>query len=336
MPENFFKLSLTERQETLAIAAAASGRPEHFLEKDAWVVWALYQLFQSPYAEHFVFKGGTSLSKAYHAIDRFSEDIDITYDIRAIAGDLVGDAPNALPANRSQQKRWTDEIRARLKTWVSGAMLPIIQERLAETDKGASAGAEGHSIIISYPALSGGTDYVLSQVKIEFGARSTGEPFEMRAIVADAASFLPDLDFPKCTARTMRAERTFWEKATAAHVYCLQGELGGERFARHWYDLVALDAAGIANRAIADPELAKRVADHKSIFFRENDAKGGVIDYYAAVSGKLRLVPVDEGSNALVADYAKMLKDGLLPKVAMTFDRILERCADIQDRANRQ
>ena len=334
MAEDYFSLSQDDKHEALAVASSQSGRPIHLLEKDVWVVWTLRELFASPFAEHLVFKGGTSLSKAYHAIERFSEDVDITYDIRAIAGDLVANAPDAIPPTRSQQNKWTEEIRKRLDTWTAEKMLPYLQKRLASIDKAAHATAKREKIIIAYRPIATGTGYVGPEVRIDFGARSTGEPFEMRGIVTDAAPFLPDLAFPKCTARTMRAERTFWEKATAAHVYCLQGELGGERFARHWYDLVELDAAGIADRAIADRELAKKVADHKSMFFRENDAKGEVIDYHAAVSGRLRLVPVSETKSTLAADYAKMLEDRLLPAVAMTFDAILQRCADMERRAN--
>lgn len=114
----FFELSADERLESLAHAANTSGRQPHLLEKDIWVVWSLRHLFAAPYAPHLVFKGGTSLSKAYHVIQRFSEDVDLTYDIRAIARDLVGDASTPLPASRSQEKKWSKEIRTRLADWV--------------------------------------------------------------------------------------------------------------------------------------------------------------------------------------------------------------------------
>jgi len=110
----FFKLSASERLEALAHAADASGRPPHLLEKDVWVVWSLRHVFTAPYAPHLVFKGGTSLSKAYGVIQRFSEDVDLTNDIRAIAGDLIGDAGTPLPASKSQEKKWGREIRTRL------------------------------------------------------------------------------------------------------------------------------------------------------------------------------------------------------------------------------
>jgi hypothetical protein len=116
------------------------------LEKDIWVVWGLQHLFSGPYAAHLVFKGGTSLSKAYKVIRRFSEDVDLTYDIRAIAGDLVGDAPSPLPKNRSQENKWTKEIRSRLADWVSGKIVPLLSEELAKHGLPATIKAEGESL----------------------------------------------------------------------------------------------------------------------------------------------------------------------------------------------
>jgi hypothetical protein len=91
MADSFLQLSDADRREVLGVAADRSGRPAHLLEKDVWVVWALATLYGSPLGEHLVFKGGTSLSKAYGVIRRFSEDVDLTYDIRALAPNIVGD-----------------------------------------------------------------------------------------------------------------------------------------------------------------------------------------------------------------------------------------------------
>jgi predicted nucleotidyltransferase component of viral defense system len=91
MSDLFLKLPAGDRREALGVAAASSGRPLHLLDKDVWLVWILEVLFQAPFATHLVFKGGSSLSKAYQIISRFSEDVDLTYDIRALAPDLVGE-----------------------------------------------------------------------------------------------------------------------------------------------------------------------------------------------------------------------------------------------------
>src|SRR5262245_1501858 len=130
----FFQLSNAERLEALNAAANTSGRLPHLLEKDIWVVWSLRHLFAGPYAGHLVFKGGTSLSKAYGVIRRFSEDVDLTYDIRAIARDLVGDNGEALPKTRSEEKRGSSEVRKRLPDWVARTAQPTIAEALARAE----------------------------------------------------------------------------------------------------------------------------------------------------------------------------------------------------------
>ncbi len=331
----FFQFSTAERLEALNTAANTSGIPPHLLEKDIWVVWSLQHLFTGPYAQHLVFKGGTSLSKAYGVIRRFSEDVDLTYDIRAIASDLIGCTGSPLPTTKSQEKKWGKEIRARLSSWVDAEIAPRLKQALLQQGLPATVRAEGDKVFIDYEPLATGTGYVPSSVMLEFGARSTGEPSELRAIRCDAADHLQGVEFPTATPQVMRAERTFWEKATAIHVFCAQGEFrGGDRFARHWHDVTRLDAAGFAEAAIADKALAQAVADHKSVFFAEKNTQGDVIDYHVAVSGRLQLVPDDGALAKLAADYQHMVDDGLFLDDAEPFESLLERCKTIQQKAN--
>ena len=146
---------------------------------------------------------------------------------------------------------------------------------------------------------------------------------------------LQGIEFPTATPQVMRAERTFWEKATAIHVFCAQGEFrGGERYARHWHDVTRLDAAGFADAAIADIGLARAVADHKSVFFAEKNTRGGIIDYHSAVSGSLQLVPDDGALAKLETDYQHMVNDGLFLDDVELFETLLERCRAIQGKAN--
>lgn len=131
----------------------------------------------------------------------------------------------------------------------------------------------------------------------------------------------------------MAAERTFWEKATAAHVYCAQGRLRGDRFSRHWHDLARLDDAGFAETAIADRAVAVAVVRHKAMLFRET-ANGEEIDYGRAISGGLRLKPEEASLEALGDDYRRMVEDGLLEADAEPFEALMETCADLARRAN--
>ncbi len=334
MADHFLRLAGDDRREILEVAATRSGRPPHLLEKDIWVVWALAALFESELGEHLVFKGGTSLSKAYGAIRRFSEDVDLTYDIRALAPDLVGTTGEALPTTRGEERRWTTAVRHRLPMWVSERALPVIADRLAADGVAAAATAEDEKIFVSYEPLTAGSGYVAPRVMLEFGARSTGEPNALHDVACDAAGLIEGIVFPSAQPRVMSAERTFWEKATAVHVFCAQGRLRGERFARHWHDLVRLDEAGYANAAIADRELAAAVARHKGMFFAEKAADRSMIDYAAAVSGGLRLVPDGPASEALAEDYGRMVEDGLLLDDAEPFEDLMGRCQSIATRAN--
>ncbi len=320
----------------LAVAADASGRPIHLLEKDVWVVWTLQELFGSVHGKHMVFKGGTSLSKGYGVIRRFSEDVDLTYDIREIAGDLIGESGSILPPSKNQGNRWSKEIRERrLPKLVSESIAPLLAESLRTRGLTAKLSADGEKLFLEYEALVQGYGYVKPTVTLEFGARSTGEPNELRDVVCDAAGYLPAVTFPVAKPRVMLPQRTFWEKATAIHVFYHQGEFrGGKGFARHWYDLTRLDATGYAASAIANKDLANDVADHKTAFFLEKDKAGVVIDYHQAVNGGLQLIPSDEALEALTKDYKGMVNDGLLLDEATPFEKLMENCKAIQDRAN--
>ncbi|MDA9538786.1 hypothetical protein ACM41_21990 [Bradyrhizobium sp. CCBAU 21362] len=333
MDESYFALSAEDRLSALQVAATQSGRAIHLLEKDVMVVWAIDGLFSSGIGEHLVFKGGTSLSKAYGVIDRFSEDIDVTYDVRQIIPELAkGEMP--LPKNTSQAAKWRDAIDAKLATWVNDVALPILQKHAEKTGAQVTLRVEGTDLFVDYDPLASGYGYVPPIVKIEFGARSTGEPAETKDIVCDAAEHVAGVVFPTAKPRVMLPKRTFWEKATAVHVFSQQS-IKDEHISRHWHDLVRLDDAGYADEALADRQLAKDVAEFKSKFFRAKDRNGNPIDYMAAVSGKLQLVPTDpETLKALAADYKKMADDGILLDEDEDFETLLDRCRDLEKRAN--
>ena len=328
-------LSADDRRDALRVAEGTSPHRAFLLEKDIWVVATLRALFDAPFGGDLAFKGGTSLSKAYRAIRRFSEDIDITYDIRAFAPDLVADAGDeALPPTRSQERRWTRAIRTRLDKWVRDEAAPSVETTLRCHGFEPQVRTEAERLCIVYAPLFADYAFVRPEVTVEFGARSTGEPRAFRTVECDAAPFLPGVLFPRARPSVMLAERTFWEKATAIHVFCLRERSRGERLSRHWHDLARLDDAGIAGRALVDRGIARSVARHKAMFFREKDATGNEIDYHAAVGGGLQLIPSGPALDALDNDYQRMLADGMLLDSNEPFERLMERCASIEARAN--
>lgn len=333
MPDPFLKLSAADRLD--ALATAQDERPDYLLEKDVWVVWPLEAAFASPFAADLAFKGGTSLSKAYGAIRRFSEDVDLTYDVRALAPDFEG-AGDPAAVTDAQAKKWSKVIRQeRLPAWVAEKLAPWLAERVAADGVPAEVVVQGCDIQLVYEAATEPPDYVKTHIKLEFGARDTGEPNLELPVSCYAAPSLPELIFPSAQPRVVRVERTFWEKATAAHVFCLRGAFrGADGFARHWHDLVRLDDAQLAEGAIASRDIAATVAEHKAKYFAEKAADGAPIDYRAAVGGGLQLRPEGDAYAVLEVDYGRMVEAGLLLDDAEAFVDVMARCDDLQARAN--
>ncbi len=162
MAKYFFDLSKKDQREALEYGRAETGRPAHLLEKDVWVVWTLRALFEPPLSADLTFKGGTSLSKVYKIIDRFSEDIDLTYDIRKLIPDLIGEGGD-LPASRSQADRWTQAVRHRLPGWIAQNVQRTLRAALARSGRDCTKPSLRH-----YPYQShGGNDRRSPQVQIQ-------------------------------------------------------------------------------------------------------------------------------------------------------------------------
>jgi hypothetical protein len=334
--EHFFALSTDDQREALEQARAQTARPTHLLEKDVWVVWTLGALFDSALAADLTFEGGTSLSKVYKIIDRFSEDIDLTYDIRKLIPDMVG-SESSLPANRSQAGKWTRAVRDRLPGWIDAAVRPVLEAALVRDQLSAKlevGGVERDKLMLHYPAIKQGTGYVSPVVTLEFGGRATGEPHQVLAVTCDIDGHVEGVTFPTASPLVMSVARTFWEKATAAHVYCAQGRIRSERYARHWHDLAAIGRSSHFAAVIGDRAVAKAVAEHKSYFFIEKDAIGGVVDYSIATAGGLQIVPEGAARDALAEDYSHMLADEVMVGDALPFDELMQACADVADKAN--
>lgn len=332
MADSWFTLSREDRAEVLEVAAAQIGRPAHLLEKDIWVVWTLSAIYESALAEKLTFKGGTSLSKVYKIIDRFSEDIDLTYDIREVVPELLRDG-NPIPVSPSQAKKITDRVRHQLPQWIEGEVVPILISALQRDRVQAKlslAGNEREKLILAYEPIKVGTGYAESKIQLEFGGRATGEPHQRHTISCDMAPAIKEVVFPTAQPLVMAAERTFWEKATAAHVYCRQGRFRGERYSRHWYDLAFMAKSGHAQAAIADRELARSVAEHKSMFFAEKDANKNPIDYKAAISTEIQITPKGRALEALEKDYVAMLEDGLLANNQPSFAEVIQICLELE------
>ena len=173
----FRNLSPDDRRYALRVAQDRGNYRAYLLEKDIWVVATLSVLFEAPFGRHLIFKGGTSLSKVWRAIRRFSEDLDITYDIRGFVPDLVaGAGDEALPPTRSQEKRWTKAIRPLLAKWVRDQAAPLVEEQLVRASFPARVRTESERLFVQYDPLFAPLGSIRPEIVVDFGARSTGEP----------------------------------------------------------------------------------------------------------------------------------------------------------------
>lgn len=189
-------------------------------------------------------------------------------------------------------------------------------------------------MLLHYPAVKQGTGYVAPVVTLEFGGRATGEPHAAMSVTCDIDGHVDSVTFPTASPVVMSVARTFWEKATATHVYCVQGRIRGERYARHWHDLAAIMRSTHFDAVVKDREVAQAVAEHKSHFFSEKDAAGNTIDYFAAVAGALHVAPEGDARDALAADYARMLEDQVMVGDALPFEDLMQACAEVAAKAN--
>ena len=333
MAEPFLSLGVRERADILRTAAADARSSAVILEKDIWVCWVLDTLFSMPDPHPMAFKGGTSLSKVYGVIDRFSEDVDVTLDYRAFED---GFDPFAEGTSRTATKLFSERLRDRVANHIRDIVTPALDyaaRRLgADGRYDIHVGEGGETVRFAYPsAVEAPDSYVASEILLEFGGRNVIDPNERHAIVPDIAALTPDLDFPAATVTVLSPARTFWEKATLIHVACHRRQLANkpDRLSRHWFDLMCLAAHDIGRTAIADRELLADVVRHKKVFFHAGNA-----NYDHCLDGRLRLVPDDDQLSALQSDYDAMRRAYVIGEGAAEFEALIERLRSLETEVN--
>lgn len=328
-------LELPETEQRLYIEQAALQRNVSvvILEKDFWVSWLLAVLFQSRFAGSFVFKGGTSLSKVFGVIERFSEDIDLS---------LAPEFLNLPPAgtSRAQANKWITRAEAACGKAVNEEIRPALESAveavLGQRDTPwfeylTDAGTNSPVLLFHYPSHQPpGFEYLKRSVKMEFGSLTDQQPVGRHPIRPWVAEVLPDAfsDW-SCEVIALELERTFWEKATILHTeyHRPAGKPTPDRFSRHYADTAAMAGQSVVDAAIADDELRERVVAWKGRFFGSSWA-----NYSLAKPGTFRLVPPGARQPALRRDYQAM-RDMYLTE-PMTFDEILSNLNDLEHRIN--
>lgn len=322
-------LAPNERSELFRETAAQMGMVPAIVEKDFWVCWILKKIFSSEQlSPHLVFKGGTSLSKVYGLIERFSEDVDLILDWRLLGYEKQEDPYQDQPSH-NQQDLFNQEFNTRAATYIAKTLCPQL-EKLFNCCQGVHAIVdlqEPQTVNVRYPAAFS-LDYLRPEVQLEIGPLASYVPHNSFTIQPYAADAFPDVfDDPDCPVIAITVERTFWEKATILHQQAHRTGQMPSRYSRHYYDMYKLATSDFKDDALANLSLLEDVVQFKARFYRCPWAR-----YKEARPGTFKLVPKEEHLSSLRRDYSDMAEMifGEIPD----FDKILETLGLLENEIN--
>ena len=324
---DFYTIDKDEKIAIFTEIAAQKGMKPFAVEKDWWVSRTLEIIFQMSIAEHLVFKGGTSLSKAWKLINRFSEDIDLAIDKEFFG--FVGDIG----------KNQRDKLRKTAGAYTTGTFFKDLKQAFeAKGFKGLNfvvvetkeSDKDPRVLEIYYPnVIEANSEYLLPRVQIEVSCRSLREPFTVQSFGALVDEFYADKDFaePFLAVPTVNAERTFLEKVFLLHeeFHRLQDNMRVDRLSRHLYDIYLLTQAGIAANAITDKELYETIVTHRYKFSRV-----GGVDYNLHHPHLLNPIPPQEVIADWESDYAKMKEDMIYEENKPSFEELIKNLDDLK------
>jgi hypothetical protein len=332
-----------DRQELFVSTARRVGITEQSVEKDFWVCWTIDALFHGrrENAPRLLFKGGTSLSKAFGLIRRFSEDIDITVFRQDIGEPVSIEDLEQMSGKKRNAK--LDEIRGACQQYLQEELRPELETLLFQAvgdnrdDRcGVSlddADPDGQTLLVRYPPALAADAYVRSEVRIECGAKSALDPHVSTTIRPYIADELRDLDLRVADVITIQPTRTFWDKVVIVHGlrgwFDNRGELRqeGQRISRHYYDLHAMRETDTGEKALADPQLGAECVRHARMFFNRPP-----FNLDTATPGSFALTPADKMRDALRRDYEAMA--GMIIGSVPAFEDLITSITALEGRLN--
>lgn len=319
-------LSPRELSEIFSETAARKGITPAAAEKDFWLCRVLMIIFEHPELSRILrLKGGTSLSKCYGIIDRFSEDIDLVLDWTVLTNE------NPVKATKTQQDRFNKELNAIAAEYIKKEILPGLGKDIDPVCNAEVDANDGLIINIGYPKAFDNV-YLRPVIRLEIGPLASMAPSGKLPVKPYAAEVLPDLfEAPEVPVETIKAERTFWEKATILHAeaHRPEGTAQQDRYSRHYYDVYMMLDSEAGKNAIDDEELLAEVVSFKERFYYAAWA-----NYELAVRGTLKLVPDEEMLKKLRADYGQM--EEMIFGDYPDFDSVIGRLADFESDFNGQ
>ncbi len=314
--ESFLALPEQDRRDVFEAAAARLDTLPGYVEKDFWVCLVLDALFNRRPEEHpkLLFKGGTSLSKAFGLIKRFSEDIDLVVFRDGLGFEGERDPTAASHLSNKKRAALFKELGAACSGYIRGDLRTVLASRIEELSTGCQVvpdegDVDGQTLSIEYPTFypSGSVTYVAPRVKIEAGAKSALDPRVHCTLTPYIADELPNWSFASAGIRVIAPERTYWEKLLILHgAHCGYRDDGRlpvdkDRVSRHYYDVAVITATEVGQSALVDTDLLDAVRNHNLVAFRQAWKR-----FEEAVPGSVRLVPQAELRTVIEQDYRAM------------------------------
>jgi hypothetical protein len=330
MNTNWLTLSKERRIEILNQATELTGLPAIAIEKDWWVTLCLNASFSLPCSNQIVFKGGTSLSKGWDLIERFSEDIDLAIDRKffGFEGDISKTQIRKLRKQSCEfiSTEFLKDLTQTLTDWGVVAGCELFAQPVNDSDKDPQA------IEIHYNSVVDTSEYLPQRVLIEISSRSLMEPTEKREINSILSVNFPKLDFATdaYSIPTVLPQRTFLEKIFLLHEEFSQEpeKIRIDRLSRHLYDLVRLMDTEHGIAALQDKELYNIIISHREKF---NPLRG--LDYGNHTPDKIKIIPPESVIQEYENDYSEMTKFMIYGEV-LTFDKLIKRISELQTRIN--
>ena len=314
-----------QRSELFLETATLMNTTNSIIEKDFWVIWTLDKIFSDDRLNKILmFKGGTSLSKVFNLIGRFSEDIDLILDWRLVSNEN----PLNKQESKNKQVKFNEQINENAKEYIKNELLPIISQNLSPLCT-CSMAEDGFSINVRYPNAFD-DNYLRPEILLEIGPLASWLPSDSFEISSFAAQKFPQIfEKTKCSVNTIVAKRTFLEKATILHHEANRPEESSmpTRYSRHYYDLAMMAQNEVKNEALADIDLLKNVVDFKQKFYPRTWAK-----YEEAVPGTLKLLPPEFRLDSLEKDY-KAMQNMIFDKY-ISFDEIIDILGNLEKEIN--
>lgn len=319
------RLNDQQRAELFQETAAVKGMTPAVVEKDFWVSWILGRLYQDDdLTRQLMFKGGTSLSKVYDLIERFSEDIDLILDWR----EVTADDPMA-ERSKTKQDALNQKINDKAQNYIAGDLLAMVNNVIDGVCDCEIEKEDPRVINIRYPAAFKDT-YLRPEVRLEIGPLASWLPYEERKISCYAAEAFPKVfDTTEYNVRVITAERTFWEKATILHHEAHRPKESAQppRYSRHYYDLARMVNSGVKESALDQLDLLAEVVEFKQRFYPRGWAR-----YDLAVPGSLKLVPEEHVLESVRKDYQNM-RDMIFGEV-LYFDAMMQTLQALEEEIN--